>query len=409
MTRFNSIHLLLLACCFPILIINGFTLPSSVCSRSSTLCAAKRVKRGSSFADILDEEDEDDLLTDDSTTTARRDKRYKKKKSTRQNKNEAAMLKKAGSSSTVSSDLANWAKQNDDATTTTATTTISSIEDDEEDVAQFGSFATQDNNSNRAVRKLVKKLSKVLTEEKNNLQDILTVVRSIIKDEQQQNQSRSKSLNTILFGNRKSTKNNKKKRRNNNIINAINNNDNSSLSSQATNYRLAWVGGDGAICHVGTGLHRVPLARLQEIFIRFQGDIGGDIEMYEVISVFGPFPNVRNTLLGKCSVDTTSSKENKRGIEATTSASASSAPTLYTPLTIEWNSMIDGTGNEILQGNNERRVVPLQMYYADSDALIAVVPSDTNDDNPLESDGTNVLVFLKEDEMDEKLEALRVL
>jgi hypothetical protein len=28
-------------------------------------------------------------------------------------------------------------------------------------------------------------------------------------------------------------------------------------------YRMAWVGSDEAVCHVGTGLHKVPLARLQ--------------------------------------------------------------------------------------------------------------------------------------------------
>jgi len=34
-------------------------------------------------------------------------------------------------------------------------------------------------------------------------------------------------------------------------------------SSATTNYRLAWVGSDDALCHVCTGLHKIALARLQ--------------------------------------------------------------------------------------------------------------------------------------------------
>lgn len=59
------------------------------------------------------------------------------------------------------------------------------------------------------------------------------------------------------------------------------------------NYRLAWVGSDDALCHVGTGSHKVPLARMQEVFLTCQGK--GRVEIFEVISILGPFPNVRNT------------------------------------------------------------------------------------------------------------------
>lgn len=59
------------------------------------------------------------------------------------------------------------------------------------------------------------------------------------------------------------------------------------------NYRLAWVGSDDALCHVGTGSHKVPLARMQEVFLTCQGK--GRVEILEVISILGPFPNVRNT------------------------------------------------------------------------------------------------------------------
>merc|ERR1712232_525162 len=112
---------------------------------------------------------------------------------------------------------------------------------------------------------LVKKLGKVL-EEKNNLEDILDVVKALME----QQTSSASYLKSLISG------------------------------KTPANYRLAWVGGDDAICHIGTGLQKVPLARLQEIFLRFQGR--SDLEIYEVISVLGPFPNVRNTLIGKCQV-----------------------------------------------------------------------------------------------------------
>ena len=53
-------------------------------------------------------------------------------------------------------------------------------------------------------------------------------------------------------------------------------------------YRLAWVGSDAAICHVGTSLHKVPLARLQEMYLLLGY---GKWELLEVIRILGPFPN----------------------------------------------------------------------------------------------------------------------
>lgn len=38
------------------------------------------------------------------------------------------------------------------------------------------------------------------------------------------------------------------------------------LMGSGSSYRLAWVGSDESICHIGTGLHKVPLARMQEVF-----------------------------------------------------------------------------------------------------------------------------------------------
>ena len=74
-------------------------------------------------------------------------------------------------------------------------------------------------------------------------------------------------------------------------------------TASSSSYRLAWVGSDAAVCHVGTSLHKVPLARLQEVYLSLGG--GGSVgvnknkwELIEVIRILGPFPNVRNTLRG---------------------------------------------------------------------------------------------------------------
>ena len=153
-------------------------------------------------------------------------------------------------------------------------------------------------------------------------------------------------------------------------------------------YRLAWVGSDDAICQIGSGLHKVPLARLQEIFLTFQGK--NRIELFEVISILGPFPNVRNTLQG--------------GSEVTAGE--------VTEWTISLDSMVDGTGKEILAGKEENiRRVNLQIYFADPNAIVAVVPPKKGEirKNPLEDNGSNVLIFVREDNIEGKLEALRVL
>ena len=160
-------------------------------------------------------------------------------------------------------------------------------------------------------------------------------------------------------------------------------------SSSSRNYRLAWVGSDEAICHIGTGQHKLPLARLQEIFLTLEGR--NRVQLYEVISLLGPFPNVRNTLQGSCQV------------------------TGMDPFNwkIMYDAMIDGLGNELL-ANKEGKTqqVDLQVYFCDQNAVVAVIPpkdGKSTRSDPLESNGANVLVFLREDDMDSKLEAMRVL
>lgn len=49
-------------------------------------------------------------------------------------------------------------------------------------------------------------------------------------------------------------------------------------------YRMVWAGSDDAICHLGTGLHNVPLARLEEVFLTLGKK---RIEVKEVIRILG--------------------------------------------------------------------------------------------------------------------------
>lgn len=163
-------------------------------------------------------------------------------------------------------------------------------------------------------------------------------------------------------------------------------------------FRLAWVGSDNAICHIGTGLHKVPLARLQEIFWSCLGK--NRIELLEVIRILGPFPNVRNTLQGTV-----------KTVKSPTTASALSTDNGVTTLNIVMDSMVDGTGKEIMAGTEDNiRRVNLQLYFADERAMVAVVPPEDGKQraDPLENNGSNVLVFLREEELDGKLDSLRV-
>jgi hypothetical protein len=155
-------------------------------------------------------------------------------------------------------------------------------------------------------------------------------------------------------------------------------------------YRLAWVGSDDAICHIGTGLHKVPLARMQEVFWSSLGK--NRVEILEVIRILGPFPNVRNTLQG------------------TTKLSGKGDDDVST-LNIVMDTMIDGTGKQILAGTQDNiRRVDLHLYYADERVMVAVVPGVDGKvrSDPLENNGSNVLVFLREEELDDRLDALRV-
>lgn len=157
-------------------------------------------------------------------------------------------------------------------------------------------------------------------------------------------------------------------------------------------YRMIWAGSDDALCHLGTGLHKVPLARLQEVFVTLGKS---RVEMYEVIRILGPFPNVKNTLKG----DVTTMKP-----------SSSSQSTLR----VSYDSMIDGTGKEILSGKVENvRTIELKTRFASEDIIVCETPTAGKEEENMYEDGfgvngSNLLIFALEADMDIKMEALRV-
>lgn len=290
---------------------------------------------------------------------------------TRSTKRTAAPKKSAGSS--VSPALAEWASTTDGSTTTidsqptesVATTVTNNVEsadvytpfqkeETKKNTRRVKQSARKQEEQQRdaQVNAILENLNTVLSETKNSLDEILHAIRPILAQP-------GGNLRLLTAG-------------------------------KVYNYRLAWVGSDDALCHLGTGLHKVPLARMQEVFLTCQGK--GRLEILEVISILGPFPNVRNTLQGDAS------KLQKLDDQVT-----------------EWeiamDSMIDGSGKEILAGTNDNiRRVQLQVHFADPSAILAVVPPESGGvrDDPLEDDGAHALLFVREDDLDAKLDMMRV-
>jgi hypothetical protein len=230
-------------------------------------------------------------------------------------------------------------------------------------------------------------------------------------------------------------------------------------------YRLFWVGSDAAVTKLGTGLHQVPLARLQEVFLSVSiphhhhaaavGGGGGSssgrrrrmtttnnnnisnnnssplrITVTEVIRILGPFPNIKNTLQGTCTITatttptTTTSVASVSSINTTeTTASPSTPRDWYSETwTIAWDSMIDGTGKELIppnnkgnnNGNDTRRMVPLSILYGDEQIIIASTSTTTTTTTSTTTENRpvlvpeSILIWIRDRNMNEKLTALRV-
>lgn len=130
-------------------------------------------------------------------------------------------------------------------------------------------------------------------------------------------------------------------------------------------FRLVWVRSDDALAQIGTGLHRVPLARMEELFVT----LDDTITLTEVIRVIGPFPNVKNQLFGDYSL-----KKLK--------------------MNVSYKTGVDGTGKE-LKG---ARDVSFRLVHASND-LFVLEASNGKD---------QWLVFEREIDINDALKRLRV-
>jgi hypothetical protein len=110
----------------------------------------------------------------------------------------------------------------------------------------------------------------------------------------------------------------------------------------------------------------------------------------EIIRILGPFPNVRNTLQGSV----VEMKKGESGEDV---------------IKLCYDSMMDGLGKEISAGKEGNlRYVDLNVLYADENAIVCVVPSEEDSiSGPFGEKGENVLLFIKEDDLNLRLEELR--
>jgi len=307
---------------------------------------------------------------------------------------------KPSSSDIISPSLAKWAESREEidgketsvVESTVTTGSFSSIKEEESTSLNTVSQQKQKKTSLRRDRQV--KRQKLLKERQSKLDASIEAINSLVDPNNKENKGK---LNVDELLNKLQS-----------IIQIdIGNNDNrkslKSLfqSSPPLQYSLVWAGSDDAICHVGTGLHKVPLARLQEVFLSVgrQNDENSNTmrsrgwKLYEVIRILGPFPNVRNILQGE--------------VTGFTNVHSSSE------INLKYDTMIDGTGKVIIPGGDAKngdeksREVKLYVWYADEKVIIC---STQMDDTFLKSagDGNNVLLFFKESDLEGKLDTYRV-
>jgi hypothetical protein len=130
----------------------------------------------------------------------------------------------------------------------------------------------------------------------------------------------------------------------------------------------------------------------------------------EVIRILGPFPNVRNTLNGDVKlIKGKGSGFSDSGVAASSDGSGREA----VRMNIAYNSMIDGTGKEILAGKATNvKYVDLDVWFANEKAIVCTIVNEDLDGevmaDPLTSgNGEKVLLFVAEENLDESLEKLR--
>ena len=115
-------------------------------------------------------------------------------------------------------------------------------------------------------------------------------------------------------------------------------------------WRLVWAKSDEGVGFIGTGLHRVPLANLEDQFLSLEAD--GSCALTEVIRVIGPFPNVKNLLTGTSTIGPST-------------------------LRLTYTKVIDGTGAELT--SSQARSVKLQLAALKSLLVVAAASIDADD------------------------------
>lgn len=144
-------------------------------------------------------------------------------------------------------------------------------------------------------------------------------------------------------------------------------------------WRLTFVSSNDILGAFGTGLHTLPLTRMEDTFVNFKGGRQGrQIETIEVLRVMGPFPNIRNTLSGTYQTI---------GLDT---------------LSIKYTSMIDGTGKEITSGSAAMdKVSEFGVLFVGADVLVLEPKGIKSAEVPL-------MVLQKEKDLRDALEKLRV-
>ena len=340
-------------------------------------------------------------LVDAGESVAKTTRTVPKKRSKRAPKKKAAVSSSSSSkkdaSSTISPLLQEWAStgdvEKDDDEVIESSSSSSST-----GVAQFEDFELDDKSSKKNKKSGTKSAKQSVDTQRRDLVTGLVEQVKEVLEESSENNKKTADMNDILGPLRQLLA----------LPNANNNLRQVLAGTNRNDYRLTWVGSDAAICHIGTGLHKVPLARLQEVFLSCIGK--SRLELLEVIRIIGPFPNVRNTLEG-------AAKISKRGLVYGSADSSSNnnndgAEKTVTQLSITYDSMIDGTGKQLTAGMDDNvRTLDVHIAFADEHAIVAVVPGDDGSvrEDPFEDNGANILFFAKEEILEGKLEALRVL
>merc|ERR1711990_42418 len=121
----------------------------------------------------------------------------------------------------------------------------------------------------------------------------------------------------------------------------------------------------------GSGLHKVFATRMEDLFVSFGPDVmmaskgAVGFETAEILRVFGPFPNIRNTFAGEFKVG-----QGQGGVSRRDWADG---------VTLSYDTMVNGLGQSIKapDGKDTRRMVG-RIPYANSAGLIYLPSMDVD-------------------------------